>query len=105
MQYVLFKSSNRAYLEEMANRTQDMPEIYDCVNALQDTAFKINIKILQVADTIFNNGGVVGKMPHMDKIPLPPKPFDIATNKIFDEKIENTNGGITWSLDDKSFFY
>ena len=81
MQYVLFKSSNRAYLEEMANRTHDMPEIYDCVNLLQDTAFKINIKILQVADTIFNNGGVVGKMPHMDKIPLPPKPFDIATNK------------------------
>ena len=30
---------------------------------------------------------------------------DITTNKIFDEKIENTNGGVTWSLDDKSFFY
>ena len=30
---------------------------------------------------------------------------DIATNKIFGEKIENTSGGITWSLDDKSFFY
>ena len=30
---------------------------------------------------------------------------DIATNKIFDEKIENTNGSVTWSLDDKSFFY
>jgi len=30
---------------------------------------------------------------------------DIATNKIFDEKIENTSGGVTWSLDDKSFFY
>ena len=30
---------------------------------------------------------------------------DIATNKIFDEKIENTNGSVTWSLDDKNFFY
>ena len=30
---------------------------------------------------------------------------DIATNKIFDEKIENTSGSVTWSLDDKSFFY
>ena len=30
---------------------------------------------------------------------------DIATNKIFDEKIENTSGGVTWSLDDKGFFY
>ena len=30
---------------------------------------------------------------------------DIATNKIFDEKIENTSGSVTWSLDDKGFFY
>ena len=30
---------------------------------------------------------------------------DIATNKIFDEKIENTSGSVTWSLDDKNFFY
>ena len=30
---------------------------------------------------------------------------DIVTNKIFDEKIENTSGSVTWSLDDKSFFY
>ena len=30
---------------------------------------------------------------------------DIATNKIFDEQIENTSGSVTWSLDDKSFFY
>lgn len=30
---------------------------------------------------------------------------DIATNKIFDEKIENTSSSVTWSLDDKSFFY
>ena len=30
---------------------------------------------------------------------------DIATNKTFDEKIENTSGSVTWSLDDKSFFY
>ena len=30
---------------------------------------------------------------------------DIATNKIFDEKIKNTSGSVTWSLDNKSFFY
>ncbi len=30
---------------------------------------------------------------------------DIAANKIFDEKIENTTGIVTWSLNDESFFY
>jgi len=30
---------------------------------------------------------------------------DIAKNKNFDDQIENTSGSITWSLDNKSFFY
>ena len=30
---------------------------------------------------------------------------DLTTNKIIEEKIENTSGGIIWSLDSKSFFY
>jgi oligopeptidase B len=30
---------------------------------------------------------------------------DLTTNKAIEEKIENTSGSITWSLDSKSFFY
>jgi oligopeptidase B len=30
---------------------------------------------------------------------------EFATNKIVEEKIENTSGSITWSLDSKSYFY
>ena len=30
---------------------------------------------------------------------------DLKTNKTIDEKIENTSGSISWSLDSKSFFY
>jgi len=81
MHYVLFKSRNRAYLEEMNNRTHDMPEIYQAVNVMQNTPFKINTKVYQVANTIFHNGSVVGKLPSTEDIPLPPKPFDIATNE------------------------
>ena len=77
----LFKSRNRAYLEEMNNRAHDMPDIYKAVNVLQNTPFKINVKVYQVANTIFHNGSVVGKLPSTEDIPLPPKPHDIATNK------------------------
>tara|TARA_X000001382_G_scaffold50345_4_gene34101 strand:- start:2276 stop:3982 length:1707 start_codon:yes stop_codon:yes gene_type:complete len=80
MHYNLFKSRNRAYLEEMANRVQDMPEIYQAVNSMQGTPFKINKKVYQVAITIYNNGSVVGKLPSTEDSPLPPKPIDIATN-------------------------
>ena len=30
---------------------------------------------------------------------------DLSTNKFIEEKIENTSGSITWSLDSKSYFY
>ena len=30
---------------------------------------------------------------------------ELSTNKLVEEKIENTSGGITWSLDSKSYFY
>jgi len=30
---------------------------------------------------------------------------ELSTNKIIEEKIENTSGSITWSLDSKSYFY
>jgi len=82
MHYNLFKSRSRAYLEEMNNRAEDMPDVYSCVNAIQDSAFKINIGIYQVVSTIVGKGGVVGKLPSTEKIPLPPKPFDIATNEV-----------------------
>ena len=42
MHYNLFKSRSRAYLEEMNNRAHDMPEIYQAVNVMQNTPFKIN---------------------------------------------------------------
>ena len=30
---------------------------------------------------------------------------DLSTNKLIEEKIKNTSGGISWNLDSKSFFY
>ena len=82
MHYNLFKSRSRAYLEEMNNRAHEMPEVYKAVNSMQNTPFKINIKVYQVANTTFHKGTGVGKLPTTEEIPLPPKPHDIGTNKI-----------------------
>lgn len=81
MHYNLFKTRNRSYLEEMSNRVDDMPEVYQAVNAMQATPFKINVKVYQVASTIFNNGSVVGRLPSTEDTPLPPLPTDISTNE------------------------
>ena len=82
MHYNLFKSRNRAFLEEMTNRVDDMPEVYQAINTMQNTAFKINTKVYQVANTIFGRGSTVGKLPSTEDTPLPPKPVDIATNAV-----------------------
>jgi len=79
--YNLFKSRSRTYLEEMLNRAHDMPEVYQAVNAMQNTPFKINKKVYQVVSTCFNNGSGAGKLPSIIDTPLPPKPFDIGTNE------------------------
>jgi len=82
MHYNLFKSRNRAFLEEMTNRADDMPEVYQAINTMQNTAFTINKKVYQVANTIFGNGSIVGKLPSTEDMPLPPKPKDISTNPV-----------------------
>lgn len=81
MHYNLVKKASRAYLEEMANRADEMPEVYQCVNVLQQTPFKINKSVLQVVKTIIGKGLTVGQLPSTEKIQIPVKPFDIGTNE------------------------
>jgi len=81
MHYNLVKKASRAYLEEISNRINQMPLIYECINLLQDTQFKINNKVLDVAKSIWDKGLTVGKIPAKYNLDVPPKPHDIADNK------------------------
>ena len=81
MHYNLVKKASRPYLEEMDNRKHLQPEVFQCVNILQNTPFKVNKPVYQVARTIWEKGLTVGKIPSKYMEPIPPKPFDIATNE------------------------
>ena len=73
-------TSHMNYLEEL--KQYDMPEIYESINALQQTKWKVNSKILQVLNTCFNNGNRSrGKLINNELLELPNKPHDISTNK------------------------
>ena len=80
MHYNMVKRASRAYLEEIANRAHEMPEVYKCINTLQETPFKVNVSVYQVLKTIHQKGLPLAGLPS-SKIPLPPKPFDIGTNE------------------------
>lgn len=76
----LVKTGDRTYLEQLdANPPQ--PEVYAALNAIQNTGWKINAKVFEVFDILWEQGISIGKLPAQDPIPLPPKPHDIATNK------------------------
>ena len=76
----LVKVRETKYLEELSNRVHEMRPIYDSINIMQNTAWKINKPVLDVFDEVISKGLTCGKLPTFNNIELPPKPHDIATN-------------------------
>jgi len=74
----LVKTRNLNYLEELKNT--DMPVVYEAVNSLQNTAWKINKPVLEVLRQVWDLGVDLGKLPQRNDLELPSKPHDIATN-------------------------
>ena len=76
---VIVRRSNTTFLEELENT--EMWEVYQSVNHLQKTKWKINPKILEIAVRCTDNKVPLGNIPAGEDAPLPPKPEDIETNK------------------------
>ena len=75
----LVKSNNKGYLEELENI--EMPAVYAAVNAAQNTAWAVNLRILEVLTHIWDNSSTHGNVPSRYDVELPPKPWDIETNE------------------------
>ena len=82
MHYNFVKATNRRYLEELKNRVDEMPVVYQAVNIMQHTEWVINKDIYEVIKTCMDNDFQLGKLPtNPQTIELPIKPVDIDTNK------------------------
>lgn len=66
------------YREELEGA--DMPLVYQAVNFIQSTAWKINQPILEAARKVWEGGGSLGGVPARDDEPLPPKPSNFDTD-------------------------
>lgn len=75
----LVKTKNRAYLDELSH--VEMPIVYEAVNALQRTAWKINNPVLEVMTELWETGSTLADIPPREGVELPPKPHDIDTNE------------------------
>jgi DNA-directed RNA polymerase len=71
--FPMVKSHNHAYLEEL--ESMEMPEEYRAINALQNTAFRVNKGIYSVMRQAWDSGESWGSMPPRESLAIPPSPF------------------------------
>lgn len=76
---VLIKQRNKAYHEELRNVVLD--PVYDAVNHIQDTPWKVNTPVLDVMTEAWDAGGCLGGLPQRHDDELPEKPEDIDHNE------------------------
>lgn len=74
----LVKVKNKKFKEEL--RAHEMPEVYDAVNNMQRTPFRINQKVFEVAYEIWERGLGRGEIPTPTVVDIPNRPHDIDTN-------------------------
>lgn len=80
----------------------DMGWVYKAVNALQNTGWGINTRVLEVAEHLWRVGNPVAGLPPRENIQLPEKPEDIETNeegrkqwRMLAKEVHSTNSALT----------
>lgn len=74
----LVKTSSKRYFNALAKC--DMPLVYEAVNRIQATPWRINLHMLTVLDDLVMTNSELGGLPRAELYPLPEKPADIDTN-------------------------
>lgn len=75
----LIKNEDREYQGSLFHT--DLSLVYDAVNHIQETPWRINKAVLAVMREVWDGGGLLGGLPPREDLPLPPKPHDIETNE------------------------
>lgn len=75
----LVKTNDRAYVEQL--NLLHMPKVYNALNTLQRTKYKIDLWQVEVMKHFWENGVAAGGLPSIEDAPLPNKPVDIETDK------------------------
>ena len=68
----VIKTHSRGHLDELAEH--DMPLVYDALNAMQHTAWRVNRRVLDVVRTLWAANSTVGAIPSAVDLPIPKRP-------------------------------
>lgn len=73
------KNNSREYLKKL--ETAEMPYVYEAVNHLQNTAWQINRRILEVVRELWEEGKAIAELPDREDELLPLFPFPEKTKE------------------------
>lgn len=68
----LVKTSNRAYLSDLENC--DLATVYKAVNAMQETAWTLNLRVYEVMTSLWDARSQVDVIPQAEDQPIPARP-------------------------------
>ena len=84
--FSMLKTRNKALIEEL-DGDPCMQKTIDGINALQQTAFKINKRIIKIQRQCWESGQAWGGIPAMNAIDMPPSPFpDVRTRDLNEDQ-------------------
>ena len=75
----IMKTRNNEYYDELFG--VDMPEVYESINAVQETPYVINEQLLAVVKQAWKDNDHLADLPDREHEQVPAKPHDIATNE------------------------
>lgn len=82
----LVKTKNRQYLDELTDR--EMPVVYASINALQETPWAINHRVLAVMEELWSREAVCDLIPRANAEPLPPRPLWLTADMTKEQMTE-----------------
>lgn len=82
--FKLVKTRNDEALEELEEA--NMEKVYNAINTLQKVPWRINKKVYEVMEEVWEAGGGIADIPERDhEEPLPPKPWGVLDDDEFEE--------------------
>jgi DNA-directed RNA polymerase len=89
-QLTLVKTKNRNYLEELEGMPDQMAPVYEAINHIQRTPWRVNHFVLAAFQIIHDRGLAVAGLPIGEDLPVPPSPLtmDQKSNELTDEQKE-----------------
>ena len=85
-QLTLVKTKNRNYLEELEGMPEQMAPVYEAINHIQRTPWRVNHFVLAAFQIIHDRGLSVAGLPMGEDLPVPPSP--LASDQKSDELTE-----------------